>query len=142
MKAIAVALLLALTIGCGTKPMELISLTPLPLDAAFTCVFRKVNELGYTVVSVDKAAGYLTAEKQTHAKSLGPLGGNVHRDYLTVSIYDVDGAKHTIRVIVSSDKEERSIAMVRQAPTRVSDQAKADAGAVITACNRGANPQP
>jgi hypothetical protein len=140
MKKIATTLALVLVAGCSTKPLAVISPTTLPMDAAFDCAFRQLNVLGYTVTSTDKAAGYIYAEKQTRSKSLGVLGGNASYDRLTVAIYDADSTLHKIRVIASSEKEAHSLVGVQLSPRRPSDQVKADADALLAACEKGAVP--
>jgi hypothetical protein len=134
MKTIAVLLVFALLTGCSTKPVSFSSPMLLPQDAAFSCAFRQVNELGYTVTNTDKGAGYLTAEKVTRSHSLGSLGSNTHRDLLTVSIYATDSATRTMRVIAASSRDERSPVMVRTNGAKPSDQVRKDAGALLDAC--------
>lgn len=136
MKKIAMTLALALVAGCSTKPLAVISPTTLPMDAAFDCSFRQVNVMSYAVVSTDKAAGYIYAEKVTRSKDLGVLGGNTSRDRLTITIYDRDSTLHKIRVVASSEKDSHSVVGIQHNPRRPSNQVKADADSLLSRCEK------
>ena len=136
MKRIAMTVAFVLVAGCSTKPLAVVSPTALPLDAAFACAFRLVNELNYVVTRVDKGAGYIYAEKQSRAHSAGPVVGNKYADYLTVSIYDTDSAGHKIRVIAASDMEVRQPFGVQRSARKPTPQVKADADSLLKACEK------
>ena len=138
MKKIATILLVALATGCVTKPVQVSALTILPVDSVFACVFKQVNDRGYTVTSSDKSAGFLTAEKQTRAKSLGLVGTKTNSDRLTVSIYSADGATRNIKIAASSDREELSFVGTQKRGARPSEQVQADADSVVSVCKKSA----
>lgn len=91
--------LLAATGGCLPVggPLSYTASIPTPREGAFSCAFRAVNEMGFTVTNADQSAGFIAAEKST-VTSASPLAEVVYHDRLTVAIFDAGDATRTLRV--------------------------------------------
>jgi hypothetical protein len=96
-----------LTVGaCSTSPESFTIRTPSPSNDAFTCVQRKINELGFTVENADRDAGFLRASRQTSGLGTAILVNRKYHDQLTIAIFESgDGTTQTIRVTAAQGEQ-------------------------------------
>ncbi len=133
-----VAIALAVS-SCRTAPISYLSLTPRPLDDAYACSLRKVNELGYTVSNTSKEAGFITGTKQTSGLGTKLLTGSEYHDQLTVSIFDAPNAGgRTIRVTAGRADRRSNLFGTSTQAVKPSKAGTSDANALLAACGQGA----
>lgn len=73
-------------------PVAYVASLPPAQEGTFTCAYRTLNEMGFTVTDVDQSAGFIAAEKWLESPY------RIH-DKLTVSVYDAPaGDTRTLRV--------------------------------------------
>ncbi len=99
--------LLAIVVSC-TSPKAYMVRTPVAPDDAFSQCMRKVNELGYTVVDTDRAAGFIRAERYVSGFLV-----DERIDELTISIFEAGetggaGIRVTARSLDEDDEGHRS----------------------------------
>ena len=124
--------------GCATAPISFLSSTPRPLDDAYSCALRKVNELGYTVSNTNKDAGFITGTKQTSGLGTKLLTGSEYHDQLTVSIFDDSAAGgRRIRVTAGRVDQKSNLFGTSTHAIQPSTAGIGDANTVLTACGSG-----
>lgn len=135
---VAVMMGLVGTVGCiSTAPASFSAVTPEPIESAYACALRRVNELGYTVTSTTKEAGFITADKQTSGAGTMFLSGEAFKDQLTVSIFGADSARR-IRVSTAQRSEKSTGFSNATKAFAPSERGKRDAQAVLSSCATGA----
>ena len=103
MKKMLPAIALLATVVSCVSPKAYMVRTPVAPDDAFSQCMRKVNELGYTVVDTDRAAGFIRAERYVTG----------HIDELTISIFEAGetggaGIRVSARSLAEDDEGHRS----------------------------------
>jgi hypothetical protein len=131
--------LLAGTAGClpAGGPLSYTASIPTPRESAFSCAFRAVNELGFTVTNADQSAGFIAAEKAT-AVTAGPLTEVVYHDRLTVAVFDADNATRTLRVTAAHAPQTARVEHARTRPP--SSHGTAAARMLMQTCAPGTTP--
>jgi hypothetical protein len=100
----------------------------------YSCAFREVNEMGFTVVDADRSSGFLVAEKQTTG-ALETLFGSPHEfDRLTVTVYDDGIGGQTMRVTAGQSTRPVEPGDGSESPTPTARQA---AQQLLQACSTG-----
>lgn len=126
--------------ACSTSPESFLSITPDPIDDAYTCALRQVNGLGYTVQNADRDAGFITAEKKASGLGTAILTGKEYYDVVTVSIFDSSDTERTIRV-TAARAEQGAVNLFgdasRSSGQKPSDEGRADARKVLDICGDG-----
>lgn len=70
-------------------------------EGAFVCAYRTINEMGFTVTSADRDAGFIAAEKYI-------TSGVTYHDALSVAIFQPAGAsEQTLRVTAMHGQRQR-----------------------------------
>lgn len=126
-------LLLAGAAACATQgPVAYVASLPATGEGPFACAFRAINEMGFTVTSADRDAGFISAEKH-----LNPTSGPRYHDKLTVAIFNAAGAgDQTLRVVAMDAREAtRNSSDFSGAP---SAHGSAAARMLVQACAPGA----
>lgn len=138
-KALALVSSVLLLGACSSAPVSFSSTTPQPLEAAYGCALRKVNQLGYTVTNTNKDGGFINAEKQT-SSGLGEfLTSKKNHDVLTVAIFDDGKGGRTMRVTAGGSEQKSGLfASASKGDKAPSDGGKADANAILYTCAQGA----
>ena len=124
--------------ACATAPISYTSATPRPLDDAYTCALRKINELGYTVSNASKDAGFIAGTKQTSGLGTQILTGSQYHDQLTISIFESGDGARTIRATAGRVDQKTSLFGTSATGVAPTDKGTGDANAVLTACGNGA----
>lgn len=127
----------ALLGACSTAPLSYVSATPRPLEDAYACSLRKLNELGYTVSNTNREAGFISGTKQTSGLGTQILTGSQYHDQLTVSIFDSENGGRQIRA--TAGRVDRNTSILGTSTTGVAPTPAgiADADALLKACGDG-----
>jgi type IV pilus biogenesis protein CpaD/CtpE len=138
-KALALVSSVLLLEACSSAPVSFSSTTPQPLETAYGCALRKVNELGYTVTNTNKDGGFINAEKQT-SSGLGEfLTSKKYHDVLTVAIFDDGKGGRTMRVTAAGSEQSSGLfSSASKGDKAPSNGGKADANTILSACAQGA----
>jgi hypothetical protein len=138
-KALALVSSVLLVEACSSAPVSFSSTTPQPLEAAYGCALRKVNQLGYTVTNTNKDGGFINAEKQT-SSGLGEfLTSKKYHDVVTVAIFDDGTGGRTMRVTAAGSEQRTGLfSSASKGDKAPSKDGKADANAILSACAQGA----
>jgi len=123
--------------GCATAPISYVSLTPRPLEDAYSCALRKLNELGYTVTNTNKDAGFIAGTKQTSGLGTQLLTGSQYHDQLTVSIFDAESGGRRIRATAGRIDQQTSLLGTSTSGVAPTEKGIADADALLKACGDG-----
>jgi hypothetical protein len=125
--------------ACSTSPQSYVVTTPQPVDAAFGCATRQINQMGYTISNTNSAGGLIVAERQSSGLATRFLTGTTSRDQLTVSIFDgATPGTRQIRVTAAETSEHTNLITTgHQGASKPSDKAVADANALLLACGAG-----
>jgi VCBS repeat-containing protein len=137
MRVLAV-LTITLLAGCAPRMISYNSATPATSEAAYDCVLRKVNDLGYTVTTTTREGRFVTAQKEYHVSATQVFTRQTYYDQLTVSIFDADSVTRKIRITTTGTIDNAHLFTATTSRARApSDRAQADASAILTACAGG-----
>lgn len=92
---------------------------------------RVLGELEYNILDADRDAGFIRAERQHPGSTPFFMTATGFFDLMTVTVLE-DGGGASLRVHASSQVEEEG--QRRSSGIATSDEARADADAVLTRC--------
>lgn len=131
-------LAMALLAACQGGPVSYLVATPQPVESAYACALRKVNQLGYVVTNTNKEAGFITADKQTTGAFVAALSGQRYHDQITISVFEAgEGKARQIRATSARVKESVTLIGTQQQGVGPSDSGKQDANDILLACGEG-----